>query len=169
MQSKLNATASLLIFSIFPGRWSISPRGETSWNTKRRCRQKASHPLRDPSSPPNHWTADRQILTDFQPYSDQAQRSRTWERSVLTLLWTEYLNFTFIVIYLYRDTSCIKKPHVSRDRMSDLFENCLSFPPLKLGASPLVWDVWSTVSEPVLTCNVVTVDTLHYFYFWNLK
>lgn len=53
---------ALIIFFIFPDRWSISPRGETSWNTKRRWRQKASHLLKAPGSLPNHWTADYKSL-----------------------------------------------------------------------------------------------------------
>lgn len=49
-------------FFIFPGRSSISPRGEASWNTKRRWRQKASHLLKAPDSLPKRWTADHQNL-----------------------------------------------------------------------------------------------------------
>lgn len=78
---------------------SILQRGETSWNTKRRWRQKVSHLLKAPSSLPNTRAADHLDFQSDRPLnSHQVQRCRTVKNSPNVVS----LEFAIVVIYSYK-------------------------------------------------------------------
>lgn len=89
----------LITASVFPSRSSILQRGETSWNTKRRWRQKVSHLLKAPSSLPNTRAADHLDFQSDRPLnSHQVQRCRTVKNSPNVVS----LEFAIVVIYSYK-------------------------------------------------------------------
>lgn len=127
--------------------WNISPRGETSWNIKRRCRQKDSRLPKDPGSLPKHCTASKSAnwltLALFRPGPEKQDFGLS--------TWTSPLS-----LFICTEKSSIKTPCVlaaPSDRMSDRFENCFQLPFSEIHGinscqpSQLVWDVWSTVCE----------------------